>query len=354
MSTRYSRRIAHITLLLSLLFARTLSADVTEIGGGQQIVGIGDTNTTYYTPSAAFFGSYVFLFVQGDADLMDQSLYDQILMFQKPNSWESLVTPYTNPTLILGDSQFHYGGPSVFADVGRLFMTVSKSPGTDANNFVETLLGRSFDGSNWSWSTLFLDPTGFDIPALSLKYASINGQNYWWGVAWVKFPGGGGGLTAMRVHLAQHGADAVPDYIEVISGGAWRQFGVGSAIPFTPDVLAYGSSPKLKEIDGHWEVWYSTDWSYWPTCGCVIGGTGPHYGAGIGYRTLTTDYDFGPEQYVWSSIRCMPASYSYSRITPDRIEGTPLLYSGSNDPLPWREQCFDNFVGEYIVVTSLQ
>ncbi len=288
-------RNAVIWLFFALVLAIpvALPAQHREVGGGQMIVGTGDTNSGYSNTSGIGFNGTFFLYVQGDDSFGDQTHLDSIFKYEKPISWEGLTSPYIdNPdsARIKGDSSCYYGGPNVFTDAGQLFMTNGESPTPPPglhNKFQKILLGRSSYGRLWSWTPLFTTAPSFDIPAVSLRYASIAGDN-----------------------------------------------------------------PKLHWIDGGWQVWVQTNNSHYPCDvrlgGCLGAGTYANE-SGFAYFSADTNYNLGAAVTPSSAIRCLPANYSNSRMAPERIEGTPLLYSTSNDL-----NCIEDGHGSYIVVTSLE
>jgi len=108
----------------SLVLAMFCAAGVwaqqyTETSGGQKIIGTGDNNTTYYYGSFAYGETgQVYMYVQGDANLADQTYHDQILLYSHPNTWTGLTTPFSYVKRLLPTSGFpnpdFYGGPSVF------------------------------------------------------------------------------------------------------------------------------------------------------------------------------------------------------------------------------------------------
>jgi hypothetical protein len=357
------QRLFGLSLNLFLLVASAASANQVETSGGQKIVVTGNTNTTFYAPTSTLSpdGSLFYLYVQGDENLSDPTYTDQILMYTHPNTWNGLTSQFTSPTRLLpdptqgqnascfGSPYCFYGHPSVFRDAGKYFMTALKSP--DAVNFNEQLLGTSSNGSTWTWTTLFTTPAGINVPSVTLRYSSIGGQSYWWGFTELGV-GGYVGIGAIRVHLSLHNettGQVSIDYIEMISGGIWRSVPPGGQINFTPDIIDFGGvEPKLHWIYDHWELWASSVGEPKNNCGCIT--AGPYsYTAGFRYRTVTTGYSLGPVQKVYSQLRCLPASYSDSRAYPFRVEWTNLLYSMSND-----QNCREDFVGAYIVVTAIQ
>jgi hypothetical protein len=356
------QRFPSLAFFLFLTLSFPALATQVETAGGQKIVGTGNTNTTFYAPTAAFSldSSLFYLYVQGDENLGDTTYTDQILMYTHPNTWSGLTTQFTSPARLLpdpaqgqnascfGSPHCLYGHPSVFRDVGKYFMNVHKSP--DAVNFNEQLLGTSLNGTNWTWTTLFRTAQGINVPSVTLRYASIGGQPYWWG--FTELGVGFSGIGAIRIPLTVHN-DATGQVsfssIEFLSGGSWRSVPVGGQVNFSLDILDFGAvEPKLHWINGQWELWASTISEPKSSCGCIGPGTSS-YTAGFQYRNVTTSYSLGPVQKVYSQIRCLPASYSNSRAYPFRVEGTNLIYSMSND-----QNCREDFVGAYIVVTAIQ
>jgi hypothetical protein len=293
---------------------------------------------------------------------------DQVIGFEVASDWTALTSPMTNSFRILpcdgiapecSDTSYYYGGPSAFVDGGQLHMTAVRSP--DGTNYFNTqLLGASTNGRDWTWRYLLKTSPNFEITGVTLKYANIAGQDYWWGFMGLQLRDPNPpyavqywGIGAIRVHLSQHSnTTATPDYFQVKDvNNSWsQQFEIGAQITVTPGIISFvGVNPRLHSIGGQWQLWVDTGNAN-NGCGACHGGSGGStFGSGFADVILDTSYGFQAPSSVGSYIRCLPADYSHSRIMPEPLEGLPLLYSATNEI-----NCREDFKGQYIVVTQLQ
>ncbi len=190
-------------------------------------------------------------------------LYDQILGYRRDNTWQDLTSPPGDNNYFLdqGSTTSHYGGPSAFIDANQVFMTIGQST-IDGSGTHTLLWGSSPDGiRDWSFQTLFTS-VGYDVPGITLKYANIGGQDYWWGflrAARNDLPPpytGLEGLGVIRVHLSLHdAANAVPDRVDVMGDdGLWKSSLVGQPLAGAPGLLGVGEqlrlNPKLHWLNG--------------------------------------------------------------------------------------------------------
>jgi len=354
----------------TLLLTNAAFAQRIETSGGQQIVGTGDTWTTWYAPTVvvSLDGQRSFLYVQGDEDL-GISPQDQVFLFDRPNTWAALTSavdldsriqilpnPPRGQGITCGATGLcFYGHPYVFSDSGRYLMFAHKSP--DAINFNEMLLGCSNDGIDWYWRTLFTTQAGRNIPSATARYSKIGANHYFWG-----FVQSGYDVSPFRVRLSSHSAlncSNPSSWTSVLSSvefqrtsGTWASVAIGGQLSNSVALktsIGFEVEPKLLWMSDHWELWTSRGSTPNPHCGCDSG-AGSNFEASIAYRTVTPSYSIGPRQTLYSYIRCLPASYPQSRAYPTIVEGTNLLYSMSQDL-----NCPQgNYPGAYIVVTGVQ
>lgn len=403
-----------------LLAAGTLAAQ-TETSGGQIIIGSGSTDTTYYAPAFAYglqpscnrydsnghliTGQCVFLYVQGDAKLGDNTYNDQLLMFWNPNTWTGLTTPFAGGKgecapgpacdLLLPGTDYqgtpmpqghYYGGPSVFGFNGKLYMTAMES--LDGKyTFHKQWWGVSTDNVSWTWYPLFEynGIANLNLPGVTLQPRFISGggggQWYFYGFLEVR-SGEGIGTGAIRLRASftkPRGYDRVEIYA-LGSGGASDAW---TTIIADPDANPSGSfsGPVPKKLwDAEERPKYLENGELWfavlngpKTCppGQCAWGSGSTLGWNdrLAYHVVTPPSDltsppsYSSTSYLGSAVRCSVGNYNYSRTNPMPLAtGNPrLLYSATAD-LVYSQYNYcggecapcNPFAGMYIVVTGFQ
>jgi len=265
-------------------------------------------------------------------------------------------------------------------------MTVSRNTVVGASyTFNAFLVGMSSDGwSDWTWTVLFTTPSNVGIPALTTQVDSSTwGSPNSFGVADVctgtSPPGeycstGPDYRSVVRIAMQNTpGGRTIQDFvlgtywhIPSVSSG-WTFVPLGGMLPGTPGALPYGNTYLESSLvyNGEWELWATWSTTQNHNCSSCVqqncAGTPCQYptsapydpsnpyktyaGNSIVYQVIYPDavagIRFGPTytivQQASSPVRCMPANYNVSRVTPFRVPGNPLLYTAVND-----RQNYDN------------
>jgi len=377
--TKYRK--AQITALsFALAFAVNTFADKNEVTGGQTIVGTpSSTTSTYYAPTFTYStdGASAYLYVQGQDDTTDfWCSVDEIYMYQTPNTWTGLTSPYQRVRTILpdpsGDNPGYepqpcvvgnpsYGGPAVFRSGDAFYMTVSRSADA-ATDFSEihwgvstatTRNGVSYPaGHYWKWNRLVKwtsADTRNKLTAVALTETTINGQKYYFGTleVWTALQIG---LGAIRVHAATNARGY--DTVEVLNAsGSWQAVNSDGTFSFTPKIIWNAAIEAQLVFDGSsFNIWASGIGAV-PTNYCVEcpGKQRTGFADRFVYRTIVpSTLALGTIQNVNSTLRCMPGPYDNSRIFPAYVAAGSLLYSSTDS------NCSINHDSQSIIVTGLQ
>jgi hypothetical protein len=371
------------TLLLLIVFGFRASADKVEFSGGQPVIGSPATSAhaTYYAPTFTYSadGASAYIYVQGQDNTDDSwCSVDEIYMYQAPNTWAGLTSPYERKRTILPDTSGDnpgyegtpcipgnpsYGGPAVFRSGNAFYMTVSRS--TDADqDFSEIHWGVSTAttrngvpyaaGYYWKWNRLLKWATGTTtnkITAVAVTETTINSQKYYFGTIEL-WTSNQIGLGAIRIHAAANARGY--DTVEIMnSSNVWQAVNADGTFTFMPKVVWNAAiESQIVVENGSLYIWAS-DIGAVPTNVCTeCAGSGQQrtgFADRFAYRTVVpSTLALGTKQNVTSQIRCMPGPYDNSRIFPAYVAAGSLLYSSTDS------NCSINHYGQYIVVTGLQ
>jgi hypothetical protein len=367
----------------------------------------------------SFDDTKVLMYAQGLPDLSVAVKHDQIWLFRNPNTPTGWSTEYTlNPKVrILPAPAATAGGtaPGMNLDAnyahqwpykmhGRYYMVAQEAVGDPASaNFKFFLLGKSTDGVNWTWRRWMRVREGTSIDQITWKDFVLNGQTWNYGFMSGTKPGaiGIGAIRFRQDNLA--GGDWAFDFssastaLTVWSNNAWvtvptcaslgdtsgydfcmykdKLCGTpGATCPTTPvdkridpDYFLSGRHPSFHRLARHankLELWNHSSNAN-TSCGCQDGLSANNNT--FTYRQITppASLSTSPVTLIGTGkevaedtpkIRCMPAGYRQSRITPFRLEWTlDMLYSRTGDDKtnPAGTACF-SWGWAYIVRTRLE
>lgn len=359
-----------ILMLSSLLFLGSAAASSVEVAGGQIVasaIQTGATATgggTYYNPTGIDIGSDFFLYVMGgnwDHGPDGPCFGDKIFAFKSPYTAAGMYSAFQFVARISPCDGKSYGPGQVFHD-GQYRMVADQS---DQVNFSSLVLGTSSNGVYWTWQDFIASTNGVQLYAPVLQASTVqychcdsgcHCHSSWWG--FFPFSSGGTQRTGrMSVELGSHYPRGYR--VKILSGGQWLTVNDSTGeFSFTPDNVWPGVVVRslVWDVD-RWELWAHKNVPHNGCSNCTGSYNQGPFGSTFVFREVDTTGWMGPEETVYSAIRCMPADGHVARLFPFRVNdpsGRKLLYSATNDANICTQSPGDNgYSGMQVVVTEV-